>query len=490
MTRNSSKRLKYAIITRMNPACLIRYHITLLQLEQYDLPRYFGVLARRYSISTDMRQKAVWTAKLKAITLLAILFAAGVTGLAIYFFSAVAAGIVAIANLFMAPAYLALAVLTTSPIDSLAKKRIINKAKRKLGKFPNLKIVAITGSYGKTTMKAVLAAILTERFATLATPESVNTPVGVARFISEKVTTEIAVLIVEMGAYHIGDIRELCALTPPDIAVLTGINEAHIERFGSIANTVNAKFEIVRHAKKEAVAILNVEDKRVRTEYAENLQGRTAIFYGDVTGDMTRYGIADVRFEPDGLRQSFSLTNAHGEAYRLTTPLLGGYAPATLMGAVCVAETLGMTRAEITHGVAMARPVAHRLQPFNAASGILVIDDSYNGNPDGAREAVRVLARFKNKRKIYVTPGLVEMGLRNAEIHRAIGTDLASVADIVILIKNSATGSIAEGLKSGDFKDKDILWFDTATEAHAALPAILKSGDVVLFQNDWPDNYL
>ena len=474
----------------MNPVRLIRYHIALLQLEQYDLGRYFGVLARRYSVNADMRQKAVWTTKLKAITLIAITLAVAVTGLAFYTAGTTTAAIVAAISLFIFSVYLALAVLITLPLDSFAKSRIIRKARRKLARLPNLKVVAITGSYGKTTIKAVLTSILTERFATLATPESVNTPIGIARFVLEKLSAETEVLVVEMGAYHMGDIRELCALTPPDVAVLTGINEAHIERFGSISNTVNAKFEIIRYAKKGGVAVLNVEDKRVRAEYAKNLAGHTAIFYGDTAGDTARYAIADIRFEPDGLRQSFSLTNAHGEAYRLMTPLLGDYAPATLMGAVCVAETLGMTRAEITHGIAMARPVAHRLQPFNAASGILVIDDSYNGNPDGAREAVRVLARFKNKRKIYVTPGLVEMGSRSAEIHRSIGTDLASVADIVILIKNSATGFIAEGLKAGEFKNQDILWFNTAVEAHAALPAILKSGDVVLFQNDWPDNYL
>ncbi|MDO8582821.1 MAG: UDP-N-acetylmuramoyl-tripeptide--D-alanyl-D-alanine ligase [bacterium] len=474
----------------MNPVRLIRYHIALLQLEQYDLGRYFGVLARRYSVNADMRQKAVWTTKLKAITLIAATLATAVTGFTFYYASAIAAAIIAIISLLVFPAYLALAVLVTLPLDAFAKGRVLRKARRKLAQLPNLKVVAITGSYGKTTMKAVLAAVLTERFATLATPESVNTPIGIARFVLEKVSAETEVLVVEMGAYRMGDIRELCALTPPDVAVLTGINEAHIERFGGIANTVRAKFEIVRYAKKEAAAVLNIEDKRVRAEYGKNLTGHTAIFYGDVVGDAARYGITDVRFELDGLRQSFSLINEHGEAYRLTTPLLGGYAPATLMGAVCVAETLGMTRTEITHGVAMARPVAHRLEPFNAANGILVIDDSYNGNPDGAREAVRVLARFKNKRKIYVTPGLVEMGSRSAEIHRSIGTDLAAVADIVILIKNSATGAIAEGLKAGEFKNQDILWFDTAIDAHAALPAILKSGDVVLFQNDWPDNYL
>jgi UDP-N-acetylmuramoyl-tripeptide--D-alanyl-D-alanine ligase len=160
------------------------------------------------------------------------------------------------------------------------------------------------------------------------------------------------------------------------------------------------------------------------------------------------------------------------------------------MGVAIIAEHLGMSRAEITHGIAMARPISHRLEPFPARDGVLVIDDSYNGNPDGAREAIRTLSRFKNRRTLYVTPGLVEMGPKNTEIHRMLGIELASVADIVILIKNSATYFIAEGLKSAGFKSQNIMFFENAHAAHNALPAILKPGDIVLFQNDWPDNYL
>lgn len=474
----------------LNPLRLIRYHITLVQLEQYNLGRYFGVLCRRYAIRVDMRQKAVWTAKLKVIFLLALIFIFTIASVFLFLWNAFVAMIFLIISIFIFPFYIALAVLLTVPLDLFLKRRIIGKAKRKIAFFPRLKIIGITGSYGKTTMKETLTTILAERFAVLATEDSVNTPIGVARFILEKLSKETEVFVVEMGAHHKGDITALCALTPPDISMLTGINEAHIERFGGIANTINAKFEIVRHAKNNAVVILNADDKRIKNEYAKKLYGHTTIFYGMKAGDMPRYDVADVRFEHDGLRQSFSLTNKHGEAYRLTTPLLGDYAPATIMGAVCAAETLGMTRAEITQGSAMTRPIAHRLEPFNAANGVLIIDDSYNGNPDGAREAIRVLARFKNRRKLYITPGLVEMGKTNAEIHRTIGRELAMVADIVILIRNSTTAFIMEGLISANFKKQNILWFANVVYAHAALPHILKKGDVVLFQNDWPDNYL
>lgn len=474
----------------MNPLRLIRYHIALVQLEQYDLGRYFAVLSRRYAVRADMRQKAVWTIKLKAIILLALIAALTTTGIFLYFIGMAMAILILIASIFIFPFYIACAIFITLPLDLFLKRRIIRKAKQKIARYPRLKIIGITGSYGKTTMKEILATVLAERFTVLATPDSVNTSVGIARLILEKLSAETEVFVVEMGAYRAGDIRALCALTPPDISVVTGINEAHIERFGSIANTIHTKFEIVRHAKNNAVAILNADDKRIRNGYKAELRGHTAVFYGRKDKELSRYSMENIRFEEGGLRQSFALVNDEGEAYRLTTPLLGDYAPATVMGAVCVAETLGMTRVEIAHGVAMTRPARHRLEPFNAVNGVLVIDDSYNGNPDGSREAVRVLARFKNRRKLYVTPGLVEMGKMSAEIHRTIGKELAAVANIVILIKNSATVYIAEGLAGADFKKQNIRWFASAGEAHAALPAILKGGDIVLFQNDWPDNYL
>ena len=159
------------------------------------------------------------------------------------------------------------------------------------------------------------------------------------------------------------------------------------------------------------------------------------------------------------------------------------------MGAVILAEALGMSREEITRGVAMLRPMSHRLQPLLTPGGILVIDDSYNGNPEGAAEAIQVLGRFRKRRKIYLTPGLVEVAEKSREIHRHLGELLSKSADMVLLIKNSSSVFIGEGLEKGGFDRENIVWFDSASRAHSALPGILKEGDAILFQNDWPDNY-
>ena len=120
----------------------------------------------------------------------------------------------------------------------------------------------------------------------------------------------------------------------------------------------------------------------------------------------------------------------------------------------------------------------------------MIIDDSYNGNPDGVEEAINTLSQFKQRRKIYVTPGLVEMGKKTAEIHYNIGNKLAKVADLVVLIKNSVTPHIAHGLKDGGLDENKIVFYESADQAYKNLNKIVKSGDVVLLQNDWPDNYL
>ena len=156
-----------------------------------------------------------------------------------------------------------------------------------------------------------------------------------------------------------------------------------------------------------------------------------------------------------------------------------------------MAKKLGLNHQEIEAGLKKIKTPAHRLQPIlNREKNILVIDDSYNGNPDGVEEAIKTLSLFKKRRKIFVTPGLVEIGNKSRVVHEKIGKRLNDVANIVILIKDSVSPNIEEGLIKSGFDKENIIWFDSMMEAQNNLGTILKSGDVVLFQNDWPDNYV
>lgn len=455
----------------MNPLKTIYYHFSLLQLENYNLTRYGHGLLKHYLPARELRHTIIWTAKLKTVAALAATLFIIISVIVQWLTqSALISLITALMGILLFPLYISASVILLSPFDYLIKKIIIARAKKKLRLVtinalpsrltPQPFIIAIAGSYGKTTMKEMVAAALEGHYAVLKTPDNINTPLGIARLILKKLNPETQIVIVEMGAYHASDIKTLCELMPPDIAIMTGINEAHLERFGSIENTIAAKFEIVDYAKKDALIILNEDNELIMQNHTEHTSHHTTMAYSAHKG----YALPPLQ-------------------------LLGDYARGAARGALMVAEILNVPPEQSAHALTALKPLPHRLQPILTPNHILIIDDSYNGNIDGAREAMRVLARYANRRKIYITPGLVETGKQNKIIHETLGQELAQVADLVILIKNSATVHLHNGLLAAAFPREHIREFMNAREAHRALPSILQSGDVVLFQNDWPDNY-
>ncbi|KKP32489.1 MAG: UDP-N-acetylmuramoyl-tripeptide-D-alanyl-D-alanine ligase, partial [Candidatus Roizmanbacteria bacterium GW2011_GWA2_32_13] len=312
-----------------------------------------------------------------------------------------------------------------------------------------------------------------EKYQVVKTPESVNTPVGIARTILSQVNEKTEILVVEMGEYYPGDIKNICSIALPQISVITGINEAHLERLKSIDNSIKTIFEIVQNMKSNGILLLNGKDKLIKNHYKKFVV-RQEIYLYQAKGK--------VEFNED----------VPGYIYqKIFFPLLGQYNLDKIDGVIYLAKKLGLNHQEIEAGLKKVKTPAHRLQPIlNREKNILVIDDSYNGNPDGVEEAIKTLSLFKKRRKIFVTPGLVEMGDKRREVHQRIGQRLNDVANLVILIKNSVTPDIEEGLIKVGFNQKNILWFDSMMEAQNNLNNIIKSGDVVLFQNDWPDNYV
>jgi len=533
----------------------IRYQLYLLQLENYELGRYWKLLFKKGPWPRgQQRKELVWSVKAKAIVLMAvalhalIVVVAGLitlssTGVSGNFFIAAV-----IAIFLFLPFYFILfsvALLLLMPLDSLAKKQLIRKARAKIEQLSQpinrhatggqadikeLKVIGVAGSYGKTTMKEVLKQVLSIKYKVLSTPESVNTPVGIARWILNKVTDDTQVLIVEMGEHYENDIKDICDIVKPDIAVVTGINESHLERMKKMDTVVATIFEIVSNTKQGATVVLNADDNRVMENYKKFVWPDHEVIKFSAGGGSASGGrvssFESKRFNPEKLSWICSVQGM-GE---LEVGLLGEYALGDVDAAIKIGKSLGMGNEEIKNGIAKIKPIEHRLQPMPSAANVLVIDDSYNGNPDGVREAIKVLSRFSagggsasggtNRRKVYITPGLVEMGKSSPEIHREIGRQLAGVADVVILIKNSVTRFIEEGLLSvssrpspsapeGERRDPlnsveqisrsdaltrnentKIIWFNSALEAHAGLKNILKPGDVVLFQNDWGDQYL
>jgi len=477
------------------------YQLYLLQLDNYEVRRYMSVSTRKSGLRPgSMRKPLHWTAKLKVIfTASLILEAAAIVLAALLLRPLIGshpllAGLLALAAIviliFGYCLFLSLAVLITWPIDYFLKRRVLRSASAKLRRLPNLKIIAIAGSYGKTTMKAAVAATLGGKYNVLATPDSINTPVGIARLILDKAGDGTDFLIAEMGEYYPGDIRELAEFLRPNYGIITGVTEAHLERFGNITSTINTIFELADYSPPQMPLLLNADDPHVEAHYAEHAGQHPLAWYGSANDRLTRYDSRNVTFDANRPGLSFQLVSGGTTPLSFNTAFLGRYILGIAVAALEVGAQFGINEEEASAAITRLQPVAHRLQPIAGDAGVLVIDDSYNGNPVGVEEAIKVLGNFAGRRKIYVTPGLVEAGAQARALHENIGRSLAGTADMVLLIRNSVTPHIYNGLIRAGFKPEQVKWFDSALQAHAALPDLLKKGDVVLFQNDWPDNYL
>lgn len=478
----------------MNIFKIVKYQLYLLQLENYELGRYWRLLFKKgLWPKGEQRKKLVWTRKATALMVMAGALQI-LIGIALYFLHGWIVALIVFALLFTIYFSLfTLSLILLWPFDYLVKSLIISRAKAKIeslkgrkgvdGDKGELAIIGIAGSYGKTTMKEVLLEVLGAKFNTAATPESVNTPVGIARWILKKFDGSLDIAIIEMGEHYPGDIEELCKLTKPDIAVVTGINESHLERMKTLDNIVATVFEVVSGTKAGGLVVLNADDGLVMKNYKKYVWPDHRVV--EYKAESRKYKV----FSAEKLCWEAEVEGTG----KVDVNLLGEYSLGDVDAAVKIAKNLGMNSQEIIAGIKNIKPVEHRLQPIKSGGDVLVIDDSYNGNPAGAAEAIKVLSRFTNRRKIYITPGLVEMGKAAAEIHREIGRQLAGVADVVILIKNSVTPFIEEEIRNyelGTGKKPEVVWFDTAPEAHAALKNILKPGDLILFQNDWGDQYV
>ncbi len=496
---------------------VIFYQLYLLQLENYELGRYLRLLYKKGFLppKAPLRKGLVWTGKALVFFLASEFMIFALAGYVAWALErsvlenwaacfVAGAGLAAGFNFLSFIFFVAVTVLF-KPVDFLLKSGLKARARARVEKYPQIKIIGVAGSYGKTTVKEVLKAVLSVKFQVISTPESINTPVGISRWIMKKITPEVDVAIVEMGEHYSGDIREICEIAPPDIAVITGINEAHLERMRSMEAVEATIFEAVSSAKPGALIVLNGDDVRIRENYKK---------YAWPDHKILEYLFSNIQtpnFNANGMYWGFKINQSEEAKLHL----LGEYALGIADCAIKIGQSLGMAPGEIKHGLEKVRPVEHRLQPSVSPGNILVIDDAYNGNSAGAAEAIKVLSRFGNRRKIYITPGLVETGAAAKDVHLEIGRRLASVADVVILIRNSVTGYIEEGVLSVIARntsdeaistsgrlprpsdalrarnDKpEIIWFETAQEAHSSLSKILKSNDVILFQNDWGDQYV
>ena len=426
---------------------------------------------------TKAKKPLVFTARVKRLTVTGVILLAA---WCIFLYFSPMHFLLQLAGNLLAFIFVLAANFINMPVEKAVAGRYIRDAKRIIGRMNHLKVIGVTGSYGKTSSKYILTEILSRRFTTLMTPESYNTTMGVVRTVREKLKPIHEIFVCEMGAQNTGEIKEICDIVAPDYGIITSIGPQHLETFKSIENIIKTKFELYDALTDKSSSVVNLSSYYIKENKPE-----LATCYSLTADDGGEYYADDISYGPAGA--SFKICGKGIEAFAVESKLLGKHNILNIVGAAALALKLGMTPEEIALAVKRIKPVPHRLEPIKQAGGILVIDDAFNSNLEGAKSAVEVLGSFEKGKRMLITPGMVELGEKEYEFNKIFGEHAAQNADYIILVGKKQTKPIKDGL--GDFPEENLFVAEDLTEALVQMRKIAGPGWTVLFENDLPDLY-
>ncbi|MCR4806345.1 MAG: UDP-N-acetylmuramoyl-tripeptide--D-alanyl-D-alanine ligase [Lachnospiraceae bacterium] len=373
--------------------------------------------------------------------------------------------------------------IVNNPIEWAVRQYYINDARRMLKESENLTVIGVTGSYGKTSVKFYLQTLLKDSFNVLVTPESYNTPMGVVKTIRESLKRTHEIFVCEMGARHVGDIKEICDIVHPDHGIITSIGPQHLETFFNMDNIKNTKFELADALPPGGMLFLNGDNEYIR-EKAEGYKNITFYCTQDDTAD--GYRASDIKVSQQGT--DFNVTAPDGSSEHFQMKLIGAHNVINVVGAIAVANKLGVSLSDLKIPVRRLQSVEHRMQ-LREHGLVTIIDDAYNSNPVGSKAAVETLKMFDGIR-ILVTPGMVELGDKEEEYNYNFGTYAADCCDHILLVGKKRTKPIYDGALSRGFDEEKLKAFDKLEEALAHAYAIKGQGHkYILLENDLPDNY-
>ena len=371
--------------------------------------------------------------------------------------------------------------LINTPIEKLLSYRFKRKAQKKLKSNSNLKVIGITGSYGKTSSKNILSDVLNVKYNALPTPKNFNTPVGLTITINNYLDKFTDYFIAEMGAFKRGEVQYLCDFVHPTYGILTKIGTAHLESFGSQENIQKGKFELIESLPSDGIGILNGDDELQRNYHLKN--NCKIVWIGIENADV------DVRATNIKLSHTGTtfdcIFKGDKKKYKFETKLLGQANVYNILAAIALGKELGISIEQLQVGVKKVNPVEHRLE-LKKSGNINIIDDAYNSNPVGAKMALEVLKMMPGKR-IVVTPGMIELGAKQQELNYEFGRQIADHVDEVILVGKKQTKDIYDGIISKKFDKKRIYVINDVKEAFPMMRSLADKETYVLLENDLPD---
>lgn len=375
---------------------------------------------------------------------------------------------------------LALVAIITAPFEMMVKRSFIQQAKNILKHQPNLIKIGITGSYGKTSTKNILNEVLSESFYTLASPASFNTPMGLTITIREHLKSVHQVFIAEMGADKVGEIEYLSKFIQPKIGIITSIGPQHLNTFRNIENIIKEKMRLAENLPTDGLAVLNMDNDYIRNYQLKN-QCQVMSYGIDHEADLKA---SDIQYSPNG--SEFNV-NYKGQTHQFKTRLLGKHNIANILSAISVGLYLGLSFEQLQHAVSQVNYVEHRLQ-LKTINGFQYIDNAFNSNPEGSKMSLDVLELMPGHRTI-ITPGMIDLGHKQDEYNKEFGKYMLGKADTVLLIGQTQTLAIYEGLKESGFNMANVKVFDRVRQAFDYIERNASRSDITLLENDLPDAF-
>lgn len=472
----------------------MHHDIQMFQLNSYRYSRYFrwwrseagGILDKLKMLlllSPKAKTPLVYTSRVKRLFVIDTLLVAVAIGILIY--CSIELWWL-IAMLIGSPLIMLLSNVIATPIEKCITRWYINDARKIISSHKDLIIIGVTGSYGKTSTKNYLYRLLSEQYNVLVTPGNFNTLLGVVRTIREHLRPQHQIFIVEMGAKQRGDIKEICDLVHPSIAIVTAVGEAHLETFGSVENIQKTKFELVESLPSDGMAVINLDSESIANY--NSIPNHCRVVSYSIDNIDSNYRAYSVGYNASGVAFTLDIDGAPTE---FSSPLLGGGNVLNLTASIVVARELGVAPKLIQRAMKQLQPVEHRLS-MKRSGGLVILDDAYNSNPAGAKMALSVLRDFTREdgaQRIVITPGFVEMGASQFEANRELGRDIAVSCDYAVVVNRVNREAICSGLKDANFGEDKLYVAENLSDARQHLATRLKVGDVVLYENDLPDTF-
>lgn len=357
----------------------------------------------------------------------------------------------AIADLLLFPASILAVGLLTVPTRIYHTIKI-RSAVRMLRTHKKMKVMGITGSYGKTSVKEYTAAILSSEYMTLKTDASKNSPIGIAEVIQNKLKKDHEVFVVEMGAYRPGEIAEMTSMVEPEVGILTAINPQHQDLFGSIETTMKAKFELPQGLRGKKILITNLDSEKTRRMAGWAKRDGCDVWGWTAAAEkMAEHKVASHIFRGSAITVDASGISFDcvfdGQKKRIHAPVLGEHQVGNIMAAIAGAVAMGMSFADAAKAASHILPAKKVMEIIPGIKGALFIDDTFNNNPDAADAAIRFMSTRPGKKYLVFQP-MVELGSYAESSHEQVGSTAAKYCDAILLTNSNFFESFERGVRS------------------------------------------